>query len=94
MQFLVIARDGTDPDAPARRQAARDAHVEAARLRKADGSLHIGGPLLDDDGNMVGSALVLEVEDEQALWAVLHGDVYHRTGVWQSYEILPFKRTV
>ncbi len=33
MQFVVIARDGTDPEAPARRQAARDAHLAGATAK-------------------------------------------------------------
>jgi hypothetical protein len=36
MQWLIIARDGTDAEAPQRRQAARPAHLEnAARLQES-----------------------------------------------------------
>lgn len=94
MQFLVIARDGTDPEAPARRQAARESHLEGSRSHAANGSLLLAGPLLDEQGGMIGSALVMEVDDEEALWAILHADAYHQTGVWQSYEVLPFRRVV
>lgn len=94
MQFLVIARDGTDPEAPARRQAVREAHLEVARQRAAEDSLHIGGALLGADGGMLGSAMVFEAENEEALWALLHADIYHQGGVWQSYEVFPFRRAV
>lgn len=94
MQFLVIARDGTDPEAPARRMAVREAHLEVARARAAEGTLHLGGALLGEGGGMVGSALVFEAEDEEALMALLHADVYHQGNVWQSYEVFPFRRAV
>ena len=56
--------------------------------------MHLGGALLGSDGGMVGSAMVFEAEDEEALLALLRSDVYHRGGVWQSYEVFPFRRAV
>jgi uncharacterized protein len=94
MQYLVIAKDGQDPDAPQRRQRVREAHLEGARALAAEGTLHVGGALLDADGTMIGSALVVEADDEAAARALIEGDVYHRTGVWRSYEIHPFKRAI
>ena len=94
MLFLVIAKDGTDADAPARRQRVRDAHLEGARSLAASGVLQVGGALLDPDGGMIGSALVVEAEDESALRSTLEADVYHRAEVWQSFEIYPFRRAV
>lgn len=94
MLFLVIAKDGTDADAPARRQRVREAHLEGAHALAASGVLQLGGALLDPGGGMIGSALVVEAEDESALRAVLEADVYHRAGVWRSFEIYPFRRAV
>ena len=94
MLFLVIAKDGTDPDAPGRRQQVREAHLEGARALAADGTLVLGGALLDDAGGMIGSALVVEAEDAAAAQALLEADVYHRGGVWRSYEVHPFKRAI
>lgn len=94
MLFLVLAHDGTDPDAPARRQRVREAHLEGARELAASGALQLGGALLDDRGTMVGSALLVEADDEAALRALLDADVYHRGGVWRRYEVYPFKRAI
>ena len=44
MLFLVIAWDGTDAEAPARRQRVRATHLEGARALAADGIMHLGGP--------------------------------------------------
>jgi uncharacterized protein YciI len=87
MQFLVIARDGTDQDAMDRRLAARPAHFERARKAKADGELLIGGAILDEHNQMIGSSLYVEVEDREALDAWLAEDPYTKGNVWQDFEI-------
>ncbi len=94
MLFLVIAKDGTDADAPARRSNVREAHLEGARTLATAGTLQVGGALLDDAGAMIGSALIVEAEDAAAVRTLLEADVYHRSGVWRSYEVHPFKRAV
>ena len=92
MLYLVIARDGQDPEAPARRAAVRAQHLEGARPLAEHGTMKVGGAILDAQGGMIGSALILEADDEAAVRALLEQDVYHRAGVWRSYEIHPFKR--
>jgi uncharacterized protein len=94
MLFLVIAKDGTDEEATARRQRVREAHLEGARALAASGVVQVGGALLGADGGMIGSALIVEAEDEADLRVLLEADVYHRAGVWRSYEIYPFRRAV
>jgi uncharacterized protein YciI len=94
MLFLVIAKDGTDAEAPARRQRVRERHLEGARTLAERGTLQVGGALLDPEGGMIGSALVIEAEDEAAARVLLEADVYHREGVWRSYEVYPFRRAV
>lgn len=94
MLYLVIAKDGTDPEAPARRQQVREAHLEGARRLAESGAMQLGGALLDDADTMIGSAMVLEAEDEAAVRALLEADIYHRGGVWRTYEIYPFRRAI
>jgi len=87
MQFLVIARDATDPDALDRRLAARPAHFERVRHEKAKGTFIMGGAILDEHNQMVGSSLYLEIKDRAALDEWLAEDPYTKAGVWQSFEI-------
>jgi hypothetical protein len=94
VQFLVVGRDGTDPDAPARRQAAREAHIAGARTMKAAGTLIVGAALLDDDGAMVGSMMLVDFPSRAALDAWLRRDPYVTGDVWQSIEITPSRVTV
>jgi len=94
MMFLVIARDGTDPDAPARRQRVREQHLRELEPLVKSGQIGLGGAILDDAGTMIGSALLAEFESREALERYLQSDVYTREGVWQSLQIYPFKRAV
>lgn len=94
MTFLVIARDGTDADAPARRQGVREQHLREIGPAVADGRVQLGGAILDEAGTMIGSALLLEADSQAAARALLEGDIYFKAGVWQTFEIYPFRRAV
>lgn len=91
MQWLIIARDGTDPEAPARRQRARPAHLEGAARLQAEGRLLMGGAILDDAGRMIGSAAVAEFATRAELDAWLRTDPYVTGGVWQRIEVIPYR---
>jgi uncharacterized protein YciI len=94
MTFLVIARDGIDPEAKARRLAVRERHLTAAKESAASGMLKMGGALLDGDGEMIGSGMLIEAESKEALETFLKEDIYSQAGVWLEFEIYPFKRAV
>ena len=92
MQFLVIAHDGSDDGALERRLAVRERHLASSRTLHEDGVLVVGGALLDGSDRMIGSAMVMEAESEDALRALLESDPYRGGGVWQRFEIWPFRR--
>ena len=91
MQFILIAYDGTDAEAPERRQKVRSEHLEKiGRLKKA-GKVLFGGAILDDAGNMIGSTLVYDFPDRQTLDAELKNEIYITEGVWKKIDIQPFR---
>ncbi|MDA0689613.1 MAG: YciI family protein [Proteobacteria bacterium] len=94
MQFLVTAYDGTDEQAQARRAAARPAHIEGAQSLKDNGNILIGGAILDEMGQMIGSSLIVEFEDRAALDEWLNSDPYITGDVWQDVKVLPFRVAV
>jgi uncharacterized protein len=94
MLYLVIAKDGTDSDAPARRQAVRAEHLEKVKPAVDSGFLLLGGALLNKEGGMMGSAMVLEAKSEEGVWEFLKKDIYSRGNVWQHFEVYPFKIAV
>ena len=91
MPFMVLAYDGKDAEAPARRKAARPAHLARVAPEAESGRLLIGGPLTDADGRMIGSMVVLDLPDETAVHAWLAEDPYVLQDVWKDISILPFQ---
>jgi uncharacterized protein YciI len=74
------------------RMAAREAHLTYARGQAE--VVKLGGPLLDDDGQMAGSVLVIEVADKTAAQAFADNDPYWLAGVFESVDIRAFKITL
>jgi hypothetical protein len=91
MQYILIAYDGTDPEAKERRLKVREEHlVKIAELKRAREFL-FGGAILDDDGNMIGSMIVYEYPDRNSLDAMLRNELYFTSGVWKKIDIKPFR---
>ena len=90
-QFLVIAWDGTDGEAAARRAAARPAHLAVAAEMFADGRMKEGGAILNDDGTMIGSTCIVEFPNRARLDEWLATDPYVIGKVWQRIEVHAFR---
>lgn len=94
MQFLVIARDGTDEDALERRLQVRPSHLESIAPLVGSGNVLVGGAMLSGSGDMIGSMLLMDFPDRAALDAWLEADPYVTGGVWKEIEIKPFRTAV
>lgn len=81
---VIVAMDGTDPGAPARRAAARDAHLARVAPMAADGTLAMGGAILDEAGTMRGSIAVTRHATDAAARTWMAEDPYVAGGVWQD----------
>jgi len=90
-QYLVTAYDYTDSGALKRRMDVRPHHLDGARELKANGNYVLGGAILDDDGKMVGSIMILQFEDEEQLEAWKQSEIYITQNIWESVDIKPFK---
>ena len=77
------------PNNLAGRMAVRDAHL--AYVRDNQDSFRMGGPYLDEAGEMIGSMIIIEVADMAAAKAWTANDPYR--DVFQSVEIRPFRVT-
>lgn len=91
MQWLIIARDGTDDDAPERRLAARPAHLQHAAKLQAAGHLIMGGALTDEAGGMIGTAAVAQFKTREELDHWLATDPYVIGDVWREIEVHPYR---
>jgi uncharacterized protein YciI len=85
---VIIARDGTDEGAEARRLAVRGAHMERVRPMAEDGTLAAGGAILDaPGGRMVGSIAVIARADDASARAWMAEDPYVTGGVWRDISL-------
>jgi len=94
MQFLLLAYDGQDKDAKARRAAVRPAHFAGIKPMVARGELRAAGAILDEAGEMIGSVVLAEFPDRAGLDAWLAREPYVKEGVWKKIEIKPFRLAV
>jgi uncharacterized protein YciI len=91
MQFLLLAYDGTDPEALQRRLKVREDHLGKIEHLKNVGEFLFGGAILDENGKMIGSMIVYDFPDRQALDERLKDEPYITAGVWKKIEIQPFR---
>jgi len=73
------------PNALELRMATRPAHV--AYLQANGAALKLAGPLLDDQGDMMGSMLVIDVEDTTTAQAFAAADPYAQAGLFSSVAV-------
>ena len=85
MQYIITAYDGADM--LERRMAVRPRHLENMALVK--GKVICAGGLLDDEGKMKGSVLVMEFESKKFLDEYLESEPYIIEKVWERVEVEP-----
>lgn len=90
-QYLITAYDYTDEGAFERRMGVRPHHLDGAKDLKAKGNYVIGGAMLNEEGKMIGSTMVLQFENEEELKAWKQGEPYITQKIWESVDIKPFK---
>ena len=83
MQFLVKAYDGEGM--LEKRMEVRPRHLEG--MKALGRQIVVAGGLLDEEGRMKGSALVMEFPDRGALDEYMKSEPYVTEGVWQKIEV-------
>ncbi|MFD2741537.1 YciI family protein [Sulfitobacter aestuarii] len=89
MLVALIARD--KPGAQEIRSANRPAHLD---YLKASDHVAQAGPLLDAEGGMIGSLLILDVPDMAVArdWAA--NDPYAAAGLFSDVQLVEWKRVI
>ncbi|MED4402690.1 YciI family protein [Metabacillus fastidiosus] len=87
MQYVVTAYDGTDEKAIDRRLAAREEHLKSIERRFKEGQHLYGAAILDDEGKMIGSMMVVDYPSREELDNWLKVEPYVTGNVWQKIEI-------
>lgn len=74
------------------RQSNRPAHVDY--MMRFKDKLTLLGPLLTDDGAMVGSLIVIDLPDRAAVDGLLAGDPYGKAGLFESVIVRGLKQVL
>ncbi|KNG93633.1 YciI family protein [Pseudaestuariivita atlantica] len=74
------------------RLATRDAHV--AYLKGAGDTVAMAGPLLNAEGTMCGSLIILDVPDLAAAEAFAADDPYAKAGLFDSVTLDPWNKVI
>jgi len=90
-QYLIIANDGKDDEALDRRKEVRPLHLVGAKRLKEKNNFVIGGAMLDDDGNMRGSIMIVQFETQDDFQNWYDNEPYITQGVWKTIEVKPFR---
>ena len=89
MRFALMTKD--KPGALQTRMDNREAHL--AYIAET-GVVEMAGPVLDDDGQMCGSLIVLDVEDMAAAQAWADNDPYAKAGLFETVTLRAWKKVI
>jgi len=88
MLFVVTAIDKND--SLSLRLSVREAHFAFAR---ETGRIKLGGPFLNEKGEMAGSLMIVEAPDLETVRAWHASDPYVKAGLFESSDIRPWRPT-
>ncbi|MFZ4761819.1 MAG: YciI family protein [Alphaproteobacteria bacterium] len=89
MQFVVIAHDYTDEDALTRRKSVREQHLQLCEESMQKGQQLYGAALLNEEGNMCGSVMIVDFPSRQELDGWLAIEPYVTARVWENIHVQP-----
>jgi uncharacterized protein len=93
-QYLITAFDYTDSGTLQRRMIARPAHLEMMRKLKETGNYILGGAILNNTGEMIGSSIIVQFEKDLDVSAWLAQEPYLLQKVWEKVDFKPFRVAV
>lgn len=89
MRFALMTKDKTG--ALQTRMDNREAHLAYVA---ETGVVEMAGPVLDDEGQMCGSLIVLEAEDLAAAQAWADDDPYAKAGLFSDVTLRAWKKVI
>ena len=87
--YAMIARDR--PNGLEHRKKHRPAHLEHMAKLDAAGRLRYGGPLINEQGNMGGSLIILQADSLEEAKNTYATDPYVIHGVFEDYDVIETK---
>ena len=88
-QYVVTGYDFTDEGAIQRRLDVRPHHMDGVRAIKESGNLVAAAALLNDNGDAIGSVMILQFETDEQLEGWKMTEPYFTQGIWETVDIKP-----
>lgn len=88
MTFIVNAYDHKDENALNRRMEVREAHLNGIKKLYEKGHIWYAAAMLNEDGNMCGSTLIMEFESRSELDVWLDHEPYMTNRVWEKIDVI------
>lgn len=89
---LFVLLNNDKPDALALRMATREAHL--AYVGGFGERIKLGGPVLDDKGDMAGSLILFEAETIDEARTFSANDPYMKAGLFAQTQVLAFRMSL
>ncbi len=83
MQYVIIAHDGKGM--LEKRLAVRQRHLE--NIARIKGKVICAGGILDEEGKMAGSVMILDFDSKELLDEYLKSEPYIQEHVWETVEV-------
>ena len=80
------------PDSLQVRMGAREAHLAYAKT--LGDKVKLGGPFLDDAGQMAGSLIIIEADSLEEAKALHAADPYNKAGLFERSDVRPYRITL
>jgi uncharacterized protein YciI len=93
-QYLITAYDYKDDGALQRRLDVRPHHLDKVKELKENGNFVVGGAMLNDQGQMIGSSMIVQFETDEEMEAWKNNDPYVLQKVWETVDVKPFKQAI
>jgi uncharacterized protein len=90
VHFLVLAWD-VQEGGDTRRDAARPAHAQSIRQLWEEGRVVLGAGILDDDGAVRGSLVIVDYPTREEVDSYLATEPFVTEGVWGRVEVHPLR---
>ena len=90
MLFALYCLD--HPDSDAVRLQNREKHLNF--VQDTDVKVKMAGPLMNDDGRMIGSLLIIEADSMAEAQAFADADPYQKAGLFAKVEVRPFRQVL
>ena len=91
MHFIITGHDGSDDQALERRMSVREEHMCGVADMVKQKRLLYAAAMLDDNGKMIGSTMIVDFESRTALDEYLKAEPYVTGKVWEKIDVTPCK---